>query len=103
MEAHAHLIEDRPLLRPEALGVPLDPRRQLREVRNYARYRAIAAIICAGAKCEANAYGNPNAAATCAPNRLEPRIHSGTLSPVPGSAPRARCAGRNRLPAYALT
>ena len=40
----------------------------------------------AGAKCDANAYGSPSAAASCAPYRLEPKIHSGTSSPVPGTA-----------------
>ena len=47
---------------------------------------ASAASSSSGAKCDANAYGNPSAAASCAPYRLEPRIHSGTSSPVPGTA-----------------
>ncbi len=37
-------------------------------------------------KCEANAYGSPSIAASCAPNRLEPRIQSGTREPAPGVA-----------------
>ena len=47
--------------------------------------RAPASII-AGAKCEANANGSPSAAASWAPNRLEPRIQTGTSSPAPGTA-----------------
>ena len=47
---------------------------------------SIASIIMAGAKWEANAKGRPSAAATWAPNRLEPRIHNGTLDPTPGTA-----------------
>ena len=40
----------------------------------------MACIIMAGAKCDANAKGKPSAAATCAPNKLEPKIQIGTLS-----------------------
>ena len=36
--------------------------------------------------CEANAKGRPNAAASSAPNRLEPRIHTSTSAPAPGKA-----------------
>ena len=39
-----------------------------------------------GAKCDANAYGSPSSAASCAPYRLEPRIQSGTFVPAPGVA-----------------
>ena len=37
-------------------------------------------------KCEAKAYGSPSAAASCAPKRLDPRIHNGTREPAPGVA-----------------
>jgi len=47
---------------------------------------AMALIICAGAKCEANANGRPSAAANCAPNVDEPKIQSGTFAPSPGTA-----------------
>ena len=50
------------------------------------------ASSCAGAKCEAKANGRPSAAASCAPNRLEPRIQIGTSSPAPGTA-RTCCPG----------
>jgi hypothetical protein len=46
----------------------------------------IASKSMAGAKCEANANGRPSAAATCAPNVLEPRIQMGTRRPAPGTA-----------------
>ncbi len=47
---------------------------------------ASAASRSAGAKCEAKAKGSPKAAATCAPNVLDPRIQTGTRSPAPGTA-----------------
>ena len=43
-------------------------------------------ISTAGAKCEAKANGSPRYAASCAPNRLDPRIQIGTSSPAPGTA-----------------
>ncbi|MCY1529553.1 hypothetical protein D9M68_647050 [compost metagenome] len=49
-------------------------------------------MICCGAKCEAKAYGSPRCAASCAPKVLEPRIHTGTSSPAPGTA-RTACCG----------
>ncbi len=42
---------------------------------------SIACIIIAGAKWDAKANGSPIAAASWAPNRLEPRIQIGTLEP----------------------
>src|SRR5438445_6795702 len=39
---------------------------------------------------EANAKGKPNMADTAAPNKLEPRIDSGTCRPAPGIARTAR-------------
>jgi len=47
---------------------------------------ATACSSSAGAKCDANAKGNPSAAASCAPNRLDPRIQIGTSNPAPGMA-----------------
>src|SRR5215813_12876467 len=46
----------------------------------------IASKSIAGAKCEANANGRPSAAATSAPNVLDPRIQMGTRRPAPGTA-----------------
>ena len=59
---------------------------------NSRRDKAIASISCAGAKWDANAYGRPSAAARDAPNRLDPRIHTGTRSPSPGTARTADAA-----------
>src|SRR4029453_15374286 len=46
----------------------------------------IASKSIAGAKGEANANATPSAAATSAPNVLDPRIQMGTRRPAPGTA-----------------
>ncbi len=61
--------------------------------RKFARYSSTARYNSSGAKCEANAYGNPSAAASCAPYRLEPRIHSGTFVPGTGTRNTSRAIG----------
>src|SRR4029450_4408886 len=53
----------------------------------------IASKSITGAKCEANANGRASAAATSAPNVLDPRIQMGTRRPAPGTACTA-CPGR---------
>lgn len=53
---------------------------------NSLRYASSAASSAPGAKCEANAYGRPSAAASRAPNSEEPSMYSGTLEPLPGTA-----------------
>ena len=47
---------------------------------------ARASSSAAGAKCDANANGRPRMAASCAPNKLEPRMYRGTWDPWPGMA-----------------
>ncbi len=59
------------------------------------RYTAEACSSASGAKCEANAYGSPNAAASWAPNKDEPRMYSGTLVPRPGTATMPRVRARS--------
>ena len=56
----------------------------------------MACIMCAGAKWDAKAYGRPRAAASCAPNRLEPRIQTGTRRPAPGHRAHALAGLRAR-------
>ena len=55
-----------------------------------------ACIIIWGAKCEAKANGKPRWAASWAPKVLEPRIHTGTLAPMPGTA-RTLCCGASDM------
>jgi hypothetical protein len=79
-----------PIRRPRQAGVLLAGRivRDRRAVRDDV------------AKCEANAYGSPSIAASCAPNRLDPRIQASTSRPAPGAG---ELLLNNTLPLNAIT